>query len=319
MRRVIVALDGSRQAEQIIPDACRLAGDDGVLVLVHDASLSAVDTLSNRTVAQRHAISDSAAYLRKLAQRLQDLGINTETHTTTRGSAQHALDAAPFDFHGDVIALATHGRSVGSRLVHGGVTWNVFVHSPVPVLIRHVVADEFRDVVSEPPVMGPRHILVPLDGSELAEEAVPLAAELARAWNADLELVRVVPDATMILEGTAWGPMAPAAYDVSSSAESRRSEAVTYLTNIATRLAPLRVKQRVLEGHTLDALCTAVHDHGITDVVMASHGHAGLARVLIGSVADGMIHRLHVPILVIPSLAQRKKSAVELLVGHQSS
>jgi nucleotide-binding universal stress UspA family protein len=53
----------------------------------------------------------------------------------------------------------------------------------------------------------------------------------------------------------------------------------------------------------MEALIEAVDDWGITDVVMASHGRTGLARVILGSVADELIQRLHLPIIVIPALA----------------
>src|SRR5437764_251138 len=91
-----------------------------------------------------------------------------------------AVKGADVVAHTDFVACATHGRSPLGRLVHGGVAWHALAHSTVPVLLRRI--DEkphYASIFAEP-----RKIMVPLDGSELAETALPLAAELAEEWDA---------------------------------------------------------------------------------------------------------------------------------------
>lgn len=61
--------------------------------------------------------------------------------------------------------------------------------------------------------------------------------------------------------------------------------------------------RRVLTGSTVDALTAAIGEWSITDIVMTNHGRTGLARVMLRSVADTLIYRLHCPIIVIPPLA----------------
>jgi nucleotide-binding universal stress UspA family protein len=80
------------------------------------------------------------------------------------------------------------------------------------------------------------------------------------------------------------------------------SAASAYLHTIDNRL-PGDVQTCVYEGVIVDALTRAVSDLSITDLVLASHGRTGLSRVILGSIADELIHRLHCPIVVVPALS----------------
>ncbi len=67
----------------------------------------------------------------------------------------------------------------------------------------------------------------------------------------------------------------------------------------------------VLAGPAVDRLVSAVDQWSITDVVVTSHGRTGLSRVILGSVADALIHRLHCPIVIVPALAPEGAEASE--------
>jgi nucleotide-binding universal stress UspA family protein len=302
MKRVVIALDGSQEAQQILPDARRLAGPDGELVLLHESKVILAEIERSTTATPESP--DMEDYLDSVATKLRDHGVRVETHEEMVGAEDVArtLGEAATTFHADVIALATHGRGIRGRLVHGGVAWSVLAHSHVPVLIRHIdSAHEFPNPFDLPQTA--RRILVPLDGSQFAEASLPLAAETAREWGAELVVARVIPDPSMIMQASAWGGMAPLPVDTQEIEDDSREVAAAYLAEVVKRFPGLQVSSHVLEGHVTDQLVHIAEQLAITDVVMSSHGRSGLARVVLGSVADALIQRLHLPLIVIPALA----------------
>jgi nucleotide-binding universal stress UspA family protein len=176
----------------------------------------------------------------------------------------------------DMIACATHSHAGIGRLLWGSMAWRVLSQSPVPVLLRHPLGNG-NGFSAEP---GRRRILVPLDGSLLAEEVLPLAAELAAEWNAPVDLVRVSLDHSAAHEG-------PAKEYVEGLAES----------------LPVPTTGHVISGAPIEELAGFVHGAQVTHVVMASHGRGALARMFLGSVAYDIIHRLPIPVVVVPALA----------------
>ena len=145
------------------------------------------------------------------------------------------------------------------------------------------------------PGSGVTHrIVVPLDGSPLAESALSVAASIAREKDLPLELVRVVVPLI-----PAPGVEAATLEDEASSA-ARDREAVDYLADAGARVTRehrLPVSVSVLRGRAVDAV--AAHADGAALVVMTTHGRGGLSRAWLGSVTDGLVRRLECPMLVV--------------------
>jgi nucleotide-binding universal stress UspA family protein len=286
MRRVLVPLDGTGQAAAILPDARRLAGRNGELLLVHDTRLALADL-------EQYPGSASTKYLDAMADELRAHGALVQTHSLRLDNVAVAIDEAATIFKADMIAVATHGRKPAERLFWGSIAWSALAHSPVPVLLRHVEKADGPLGYVEPLV---RHILVPLDGSTLAERVLPLARELAAEWRASVWLAQVAtPTVTGFPDDPQFDPSYPVPSDVVLAARA-------YLERLVPSFEG-RAQAKVLTGLTAETLVNAAGDWGITDVVMTSHGRTGLARVIFGSVADSLIHLLHCPIIVIPPLA----------------
>ena len=140
-----------------------------------------------------------------------------------------------------------------------------------------------------------KQIMVPLDGSELAERALPSARRLAAAAGATLRLVRAVEP-----------PPAPARlyspinlYDTYMADELRTARA--YLEAARARIAAdgADVEVRVLTGGPLYALPHYERRAGIDLVVMCSHGHSGPTRIILGSVADHLLRHGEAPVLLV--------------------
>ena len=126
-----------------------------------------------------------------------------------------------------------------------------------------------------------RTILVPLDGSEFGEQALPAAVALARKANAELRLVHVVPP---------------------RHAPDARSEAAKYLKAHAGRLTVdggVRVGTDVLGGSIDECLCEYARRTDCDLIVLTSHGRGALARVWLGSVTDKLVRTAPCPVLTV--------------------
>ncbi len=135
-------------------------------------------------------------------------------------------------------------------------------------------------------------ILVPLDGSPLAEKAIRHAHALAKSLNASIILFRVVVFPTRDFDVI---PMEGAvSRQVSASAKR-------YLEHVAgsIRRTGITVNTDVGSGRVADAIIDYVTKYEIDLIVMSTHGLSGAARWLIGSVAEQVVHRAPVPVFII--------------------
>ena len=158
-------------------------------------------------------------------------------------------------------------------------------------------------------------ILVPLDGSSFAEQALPFARQLALASGASLRLAYAHTPATTGDPGVEFRLFDP-------KEEQVRQNELAYLETMAKRLTNgggLHVECALLKGTTAPALEDYVERTGTDLVVMTSHGRGGIGRLMLGNVADQLVRRLNVPVLVIrpgekasPAESQRRRILVPL-------
>jgi len=138
-----------------------------------------------------------------------------------------------------------------------------------------------------------RNILVPLDGSKFGEQALPRALQIAQKSGAQLHLVQVL---VPLIVGDPM--MQYASLDVEGLEDTQRymADFVSRLNKQGMKAAPLA---SILEGPVIDALSDYIEKHEIDLAVIAAHGRAPLARVVMGSVTDELIRKVTVPTLVI--------------------
>ena len=134
-----------------------------------------------------------------------------------------------------------------------------------------------------------RTILVPLDGSELAERALPIATALAKPSGARLMLVRA-----------AWAHVL-AGVDPTDAQVKAVREAEAYLQGVTGRAATqnVRAEARVPYDTAAEGILMEVDDSDADLVVMCTHGRSGLGRLIYGSVAEEVIRRSPVPVLLV--------------------
>ena len=300
-KRMLVPLDGSELAEVVFAYAKALAG-----------RLNLNMTLFHVCVPEeRELVSKHRAYIERavetMSQQPEEVQKRTggEKAVEVRGEVAvgHAAEeilryADENDI--DLILLATHGRSGVRRWAMGSVADKVLRASKVPVwLVRAAIPEEV--VYDKWPS---RTLLVPLDGSELAESVLPHAEALAKQRGAELVevvLIRVCespfitvdyPEATMRLT---WDE------HVEHIKSAFKTMCEQYLQRIAKRLsdAGLKVRSEVLLGEPADEIIRYATKHPFNLIAMSTHGHSGLTRWAYGSVADKVLHGVTSPVFLV--------------------
>ncbi len=232
-QRILVPLDGSDGAERAIPVAARIArASGGSIVFIRvvpppaevgtfGAGLRGTIAMKPEVEASEKEFADATNYLvTVIATYVDELaGIATETDVAS-GATSSTIFSTAGNEHVDLIVMCSHGETGLKRWVLGSVAQQAVRHSPVPVLVLNehgVVPDAAR----------PLRVLVPLDGSELAESALEPAAQLIAALTApaqgELHLLRVVD------VPSAYGKMKSQAYISDGVQEEARKEAEAYV------------------------------------------------------------------------------------------
>jgi nucleotide-binding universal stress UspA family protein len=229
-----------------------------------------------------------------VADRLGLEGIAAETQICCDEPVQAILDAA--DRHGvDLIVMSTHGRSEVGRMLFGSVADLVLRRASIPVLVVPSIVEQAW--------AGNRalSLLVPLDGSALAEEAIVPAERLAAAFGSPLTLLRVVDPPTHPI----YGPdQAYVPFD--EAAEVARAQ--RYLEQRATTLRADggQVETRVVLGEPARKIAETAGEQKVGLIVMATHGRGQLRRLVLGSIALSVLRQTTAPLLVVRPAAMQE-------------
>ncbi len=289
---VVVALDGSELAEKVIPYAIAIAHATGAglhLVKVWEEGERAI--MENLAGIDGSAFKQGEEYWERyiagLADTVDSEGIDIGSDVVIGEAAQEILNLID-RLEASYLVIATHGRSGLSRWHYGSVANRLVRDAPVPTL---VVGPAVLEADHREPIV--RRILVPLDGSPLAETALRPALELADKFGAELVLAQALQWATQaFIFGVPEVNIAQVDEDLTNAAKS-------YLASAKDRLnAGRKVETAVLHGPPADALLSLVSKQEIDLVVMTSHARAGIARAVLGSIADRLLQGA-APVLLI--------------------
>lgn len=154
-------------------------------------------------------------------------------------------------------------------------------------------------------------IMVPLDGSEFAERALPPAEELARLTGAPLHLIRIV-DVASQARYSAYG-LAIEAAALAQVLDEEVEVARDYLDRLEQQVAArgLSVVVEVRSGVPVQEIVAAARPNDL--VVMATHGRGGVARWFLGSVAEAVVRRAPAPVLLVRAVAHDHADEAEAM------
>lgn len=296
---ILVPLDGSEFGEQALLAAAAIAQRTGATLRLAHVHVSAAMTpfAGSTPVNAEHEerLRDAAAtYIEELAREIEETHRVPATPVILDGSIVDALARYAQESNVDLITMTTHGRGGISRAWLGSVADGLVRQAQRPVvLIRPTtdLPDRLRQGTFQ-------RVLIPLDGSEAAEQVIPYALAVAGPAEIEIRLLQVVlpvlPHEQVV---------APYAVFVDhTSAEQRVAEAETYLHRRAEELKSEGVAVTptvVIHGQPALAILEEADREGIDLIAMATHGRGGVARLVLGSVADKVLRGGSAPLLLL--------------------
>jgi nucleotide-binding universal stress UspA family protein len=220
--------------------------------------------------------------------------------TVCEGSPAPAIASEAVKEPDTLIAMTTHGRSGIGRWLLGSVTDKVLRATTNPLLVVRAYDQE-----NPPEAVQLQSIIVPLDGSLLAEQVLPHAASLARALKLRVLLVRANPSLGEYHKYVEHYPLDSSSTISRMYEEFFREEdarAMEYLHRVKEKLNQRRVfsvEERLLKGHAAEAIVELARETPHSLVAMTTHGRSGIGRWLLGSVTDRVVRHSRDPVLVV--------------------
>lgn len=301
LNTIIVPLDGSSLAECAVPVALGLLRpEDGRLILMRvpvyaetQAPIGAEynmfwPEIRDAPSAFRQVYDDAQDYLTHVAARCEKRGVTILTRVKEGDRAGAIVDLAA-ETNADLIVMTTHGRTGVSRWIIGSITERVLGDAPCPVLAVRAQPDCAPD---RPATVDAYRIMVPLDGSELAEPALAPAQAIAKVTGGELVLFRV----------------GPAAHEETEAANGTATDsAETYLKKVAAdcrregiEVTAVTVAQT---GSGAASIANAILDYAVAEdiniIAMSTHGRSGLRRWVYGSVTEKVLHNADIATLIV--------------------
>jgi len=296
--KVLVPLDGSKMAENVLPYARCFARSLQVPVEL----LAVVDAieLARNVLAAKNQYSDALIEdeIRRCGNYLQEVAknfpVNAARCTVEKGTAADVIIESAAAARETLIAMATHGRSGLNRWLLGSVAEKVLRGTSNPLLL-------VRAKEQTPPweMAALKRVIIPLDGSELSERVLPYVEALAKHLDLEVTLFGVygVP--------LAAGETGEGFYNSGQLAAfiaGLRADIVTYLAVKTEELKQkgfTKVSFKAKEGLVADGIIAMARESSDTLIAMCSHGRTGVKRWVLGSVTETVVRHSDNPVLVV--------------------
>jgi nucleotide-binding universal stress UspA family protein len=315
-KHILVPLDGSQLAEQALPIAARLARASGgtiTLLRVNEMLASFIPSLSPAPEVTQDLVdadlTASSIYLEEIAKNDLLRDIPTQI-TVTIGSVATVILSTVEAEHYDLIVMNSHGRTGFARWMLGSVAEKVSRRSLVPVLMIRQSSSSHTHTITRGE--ADFRMLVPLDGSPLAEAAIAPTVELVKALS---------PSRKGALHLTQIVVMPDAEQSFSSEKEAIVQHAKDYLADVSGRLqegynAAIAPDQQIeftwsvsIDDDIASGIVRVAEDgeniegvaaFGKCDMIaMATHGRSGIQRWAMGSITERVLHATRLPILIV--------------------
>jgi nucleotide-binding universal stress UspA family protein len=295
--KILIPLDWSKTAEKVLPYARYLAGKFTIpveLLAVIDIAEMAAHMAAEKARFLDTMIEDAArnsgSYLRLMASTFP--GINV-TCTVEKARAEEAIIEKAAADNGTLIMMATHGRSGLDRFLLGSVAEKVLRGSANPLLLVRA-SDEGKPAAQ----VAFKKVIVPLDGSPLAESVLPMVAELAKKLDLEVLLFR----AYHIPYNFYAGDEGYSAVIYDDLIAGVRDEANEYLEKKVAEVKKLGVEKvafEIKEGFAGDEIIERARNTPDGLIAMCSHGRSGVRRWVLGSVTETVVRHSSDPVLVL--------------------
>lgn len=295
-KHILVPLDGSKLAEAAIPIAASLAQTLGAPVTL----LHIIEEDAPPEIHRDHHLTqadEAAAYLTNVAERDFSPSVNVDTHVHTavvKDVPGSIVEHATREFQPDLIVMCTHGKSGVRDLLYGSIAQQVVAQGLTPLLLikpRSSTSTGFRL----------DKILVPLDTGPTHDESLPVAQQLARAYQSKIHLLTVIPTfGTVAGETAAASSLLPATTSalLEIQVENAANDLQEHLDDL--KKTDLSATAEVARGDPVAEIVSLSEKLKVDLIVLTTHRKAGAAAFWAGSVAPNVVRRAHIPILLIP-------------------
>lgn len=279
--RILIPLDGSERSEQALSLAKAIA--------------KGAQTALLQVARSRDELAGAGSYLEGLAER----GSETLVREAKDSADQITAEAERGEF--DLVVLTTRGSGL-RRWFRKSVSERVMRRASVPVLIAKPGARAL-------PATGPRRILVPLDGSERAERVLPWVAELARVHDAEVMLLTAVRAEVDFNAQTC-------VEDLSAARKAALEALAGHAADLAREGVSAGLRVTFGLGQPAQTILDVAEELEVDLVAVTSEGRSGLSRLVIGSVAEELVGRSPVPVLLVPKRAQAERRSATASVSR---
>jgi nucleotide-binding universal stress UspA family protein len=285
-KKILVPLDGSPLSERAIEPAMLIGRRSNSEIVFARAPIVdlALVAVPDQHSAQLH--TDTYNYLSEIQLTYASPYLKFHTQLL-RGDPATAIVNTAIEENADLIVMSTHGYSGLTRLMLGSVTEKVLRAAPCPVLA----------IRSAQPI---KRIMIPLDGSPLAERAIAPGLEIADRLGGKVTLLRAVDrmPVAIDLDQTERGLSHRAQNDLIDKAIDYLAERIK-----DTHYEDLNIKSTVRTGGAAENILDFVEANDTDLIVMATHGRSGLSRLVYGSVAMKVLHHAPCSLMIIRSPA----------------
>jgi nucleotide-binding universal stress UspA family protein len=293
--KMLIPLDGSKTSEKVLPYARYLAGKLKIPV-----ELLAVIDMADRAThipAEKarffdsmieEGVKSSTNYLRGVAGTFGDADVKC---TVEKGEADAVIIEKGEADKGMLICMATHGRSGLDRFLLGSVAEDVLRAAANPLLLVRATEEAKSEGVA-----ALKSIILPLDGSELAESIIPM--DMAKNLGLEVVLFR----AYHIPSYAYAGDETSSVVDYDELMVGVRDEANEYLEKKVTEVKHLgvdKVSFVTKEGFAADEIIALGRKTPDSLIAMCSHGRTGVKRWVLGSVTEAVVRHSGDPVLVL--------------------
>ena len=296
IRNVLVPLDGSRLAEAAVTPAISIARACGsVVTLLHVLERDAPTTVHG----ERHlmAEAEASAYLADVAGKFEAKGVAVRSivQADWQREPSTGIVTASETLNADLIVLASHGAGGIRDFLFGRVARQVVRHGTRPVLLIQV-----RSVADTAEQVSFSTIALSLNGSREAEAAVPVALAIARAFDATLHLISVIPTlGTLNAERAASATLLPGTARAVMDLEEASADDYLLRAVGDLRARGFDATAGVVRGDPAEAVLREVDRVDAGLLALATHGRQGLSGIWSGSVSAKILDRYHGPLLLV--------------------
>lgn len=294
-RNVMVPVDGSPFSREAVLQGLRIASQSGATLRLVRVGTSPVitggpDSYPIENEALRRMQASELADLYSIAAECRAHSTVTVTASLQHGPVVDALVGYAKRYGVDLIVMRSHSRKGLARAWFGSVADGLIRESGIPVLV--VKAPSVATALENG--FQYNRILVPLDGSLLAEQSIEPAVSLARIYGASITLLMVVAPSMR-----AYGELASSMGDASAR---EVAAAKRYLDSCLTPALDrsVQITRKIVVARDVPTAILAAADNIEADLIaIATHGRGAITRARVGSVADRVVREASVSTMVI--------------------